>query len=259
MVLRRRRRRSATGHRARVPPQSARRRFGSAVQRGAPGHRTRSARRWRPPLNSAHAASTSAGSMRRSIAVCATRVAASSVVAVGAWPRGGVAELERVPGGRPVGDRELRVDRRDDLARRWPCRSSPTRDPCPGRRTPAASAFATHRSASVRLWFIVVAPPENSTSTSTSEALAAASHIAMNRRFIDLVVGLVGAADHEPGPRPVRDDVRGRAALLDDPVDPAVGRQLLAPQADRDEQRDHRVERVPARSTGPTRRGRRSP
>ena len=33
------------------------------------------------------------------------------------------------------------------------------------------------------------------------------------------------------------------------------GRQLLAPQPDRHEQHDHRVEGVPARSTGPTRRG----
>ena len=45
---------------------------------------------------------------------------------------------------------------------------------------------------------------------------------------------------------PLRDDVRGRPALLDDPVDAGRRAELLAPQPDRAEQQDHRVERVAA-------------
>ena len=91
---------------------------------------------------------------------------------------------------------------------------------------------------------IVVAPPEKVTSTVVPVASAAASHIAWNRSRISLVVGLVVAADHEPGRRPVRDDVGRGAALADDPVDAGGRPELLAPQPDRGEQQDQRVERV---------------
>ncbi len=59
-----------------------------------------------------------------------------------------------------------------------------------------------------------------------------------------LVVGLIVAAQHEPGRGPVRDDVGRRPALADDAVDPRRRAQLLAPQPDRAEQQDERVERV---------------
>ena len=68
--------------------------------------------------------------------------------------------------------------------------------------------------------------------------------VTRKRSRIGLVVGLVVAPDHEPGRRPVRDDVRRRAALADDAVDPGGRAELLAPQADRGEQQDHRVEGV---------------
>ena len=49
--------------------------------------------------------------------------------------------------------------------------------------------------------------------------MAAASHIPLELVPHRLVVGLFRRPEHEPGAGPVRDDVRGRAALLDDPVD----------------------------------------
>ena len=58
------------------------------------------------------------------------------------------------------------------------------------------------------------------------------------------VLGFVVAPDHEPGGRPVRDDVGGRAALPDDAVDPSRRPQLLPPQPDRREQQDQRIKCV---------------
>ncbi len=49
---------------------------------------------------------------------------------------------------------------------------------------PYASAFAIHRSAIRQFVFIVLAKPENSTSTVTSAAAAAASHSWRKRAFM---------------------------------------------------------------------------
>src|SRR3972149_5998052 len=91
-------------------------------------------------------------------------------------------------------------------------------------------------------------PPETTTSTPPSGAAAAAAPLAARVRgqrggLAQLPeaglhrpeVGVLVAADHEPRPRPVRDDVGGRAALLDDPVDPGRRAELVAPQSARGE------------------------
>ena len=59
-------------------------------------------------------------------------------------------------------------------------------------------------------------------------------------------VRLVGGPDHEPADGAVGDDVRRGAALDDDPVHARVRAQLLAPEPDRLEEEQERVERVPA-------------
>ena len=180
-------RRTGRGRAAPMPPQSARRRFGSAVQRGAPrgivpGQRPAPAvapgTRPRPPRRAP-------GRSSRSTAVWATSVAASSVVAVRARPGGGVAELDRVAGRGPVDDREVGVDRRARPTTRWPCPSSPRPGPCPRRAIPYASAFATQRS---RERAVVVhrasRRPRTRPRPRRRTRVAAASHIAMNRRFM---------------------------------------------------------------------------
>ena len=104
------------------------------------------------------------------------------------------------------------------------------------------------RKRSARTWLLrmVVAPPEMVTSAVVP--VASATRLAhLHEPGLDLlVVGLVVAAEHEPGRGPVRDDVRGGAAFADDPVDARRRAELLAPQADRAEQHDQRVERVQA-------------
>ena len=104
--------------------------------------------------------------------------------------------------------------------------------------------LARNRSARTPLLRIVRAPPENVTSTVVSVASAAASHIWRKRSRIAAYSDSCRAPDHEPGRGPVRDDVRRRPALADDAVDPRGRMELLAPQADRGEQQDQRVERV---------------
>ena len=91
---------------------------------------------------------------------------------------------------------------------------------------------------------IVRARPENVTSTVVSVASAAASAQVAEALAHDLVLGLVVAADHEPGGGTVRDDVGRCPAVADDAVDAGGRPELLAPQADRGEQHDQRVERV---------------
>ena len=97
--------------------------------------------------NSRPGRSTSDGSRNRSSAVWATSVAASSDGLVGAWPAGGVAELDRVAG---VGTSEI-------ARSGWIVGHGPrdvghvgrarTSRPAPWSTMPYASAFATHRSA----------------------------------------------------------------------------------------------------------------
>ena len=104
--------------------------------------------------------------------------------------------------------------------------------------------LAVNRPPRTRLLFIVMAPPEYVDSDRRAGRqggrLAQLSEPGLHR----LVVGLVRGSEHEPGPGPVRDDVRGGPALLDDPVDAGRRAELLPPQPDRAEQQDHRVERV---------------
>ena len=156
------------------PPACGRRRFGSAVQRGAlggmvprrcaagsatavRGRRQPVRRSLGPARNSRHAPSTSVGSRSRSSAVWATSVAARSVV----WSARGRAAASRNsvvwPGVGDVGDRELRVDRRHRPTRRWPCRSSPTSRPCPGPRSRTPRRWRPSARRAARLCFIVVA------------------------------------------------------------------------------------------------------
>ena len=106
--------------------------------------------------------------------------------------------------------------------------------------------LARKRSARTRLLRIVRARPEKVTSTVVSDGQRGRLAQLPEAGAHPLVVGLIVAPDHEPGDGPVRDDVGRRAALADDPVDAGRRSQLLAPQADRGEQQDHRVQRVPA-------------
>ena len=163
---------------------------------------------------------------------------------VGARGDGRVAEQDRVARRALRRDREVGVDRRDRPSSRWPCRSSRRSGRRPGRRSRRPPCWPGSARPGPLLLRIVRARPENVTSTVVSVARAAASHSWRKRSRIALVVGLVGAADHEPRRGPVRDDVGGRPALPDDPVDARGRVELLAPQPDRGEQQDHRVERV---------------
>ena len=191
MVLRRRRRRSAAGHRGRVPPQSGappvrvRRPAGRAraIVPGQPGG-WRSAPRnsATPPRRAPDPAAARSPSGRRGSPRAASsgrragRAAASRNSIE--WPGVGSSEIER--SGWIVGH---------DPATRWPCRSSPTSGPCPGprRRRPPRSRPSARRAS--RLWFIVVAPPENSTSTVDVRGAARRPRTARGTaRFIDLVV-----------------------------------------------------------------------
>ena len=128
----------------------------------------------------------------------------------------------------------------------------------PWSTTPAASAFATQRS---RERAVVVhrrrAARELDLDLDVGRARGRLAH-RDEPALHGLVVGLVGAAEHEPRLGPVRDDVRGRAALLDDPVDAACGSAAAAATGRRRRTaRSSRRGRC-ARSRGPTPRGRRS-
>ncbi len=77
-------------------------------------------------------------------------------------------------------------------------------------------------------------------------AAADASHISRNRSRIRAYSSSRGERTMNQAFVRLGDDVGRRPALLDDPVDAPVRAELLAPQADRVEQEDERVERVPA-------------
>ena len=185
-------------------------------------------------------------------AVWATRVAARSVVSSARGRRGGVAEQDRVAGrgrramarsGWIVGQTQLTLAMsvEPDVGSRPGPRSR--RPPCwrpSGRR----GRGCAHRRAT----------PENSTSTSRRSP-ARRPRTAGGSGASSLVVErLVVAPDHEPGPGPVRDDVGGGAALVDDPVDAAVRSAAAGAtgRPSRTARSSRRGRSCP--STGPTRR-----
>ena len=109
---------------------------------------------------------------------------------------------------------------------------------------PCAAMFARNRSARRRCSSSSSRRPRTRPRRSCRSRARRASHIARKRSRIDLVVRLVGAAEHEPADGAVRDDVRGRAALEDDPVDARVGWSCWRHRPIEVNSSDQRIERV---------------
>ena len=178
---------------------------------------------------------------------------------VGARGRGRVAEQDRMAGRALRGDREVGVDRRADPAHVGHVGRAGVRvvalvlDPVGGHVGPEAlgqDRVVAHRRGPAREGHL------DGRVGRERGRLAQRPEVAR----IVCVVGLVVATDHEPGRRPVRDDVGGRPALADDPVDASGrSRSCWRHRPTETEEHDQRVEGVLAPPRDRTRRATGSP